>query len=669
MPETPSQEAERLRGLINEANHAYYVLDAPQVSDAVYDGWMRSLQALEAAHPKLRRADSPTQRVGAEPASALTKHSHLRRMLSLENAFTSEELVAWEERNARLTADVRQGGYTTEIKIDGSAVSLTYRGGQLESGATRGNGAVGELITENVKTIPDVPLVLKGTNHPSLMEIRGEVYLPWDAFARLNREREAAGEPRYANPRNTAAGSLKLLDPRVTRQRRLRMFAFHIEAIEGTLPARTQWEVLELLAAWGFQVEPHRRQHTSLAEVQKELEHYEELLAELPFIADGAVVKVNSLALHQELGVIGEREPRWGIARKFAPDVAVTTLREIRINVGRTGALNPYAVLEPVEIGGVTVSNATLHNEELIAQKDIRVGDRVEVVRAGEVIPQILRPVLTEGAPRQPPFEMPSACPSCGTPVEPPGEEAMRYCPNASCPGRILEGIVHYASRDAMDIRGLGYERVRQLLSEQLIADVADLYQLTAERLEQLERFGAQSAGQLVAAIAASRARPLSLLLFGLGIRHVGKTVAQVLARHFGTMTALAAASAEEIEHVPGIGAVIADAVVEFFGTESNRALLARLTESGLAMAEPRAVTTGGPLAGQVYVLTGTLPTLSRQQATDLIEQAGGRVSGSISKKTTALIAGEEAGSKLEKAKSLGVEILTEADLLERVRG
>ena len=546
-------------------------------------------------------------------------------------------------------------------------MSLTYRDGRFEVGATRGNGAVGEVITENLKTIADVPLLLSGKGHPPLMEIRGEVYLPWAAFARLNKEREAAGEALYANPRNTAAGSLKLLDSRVTRQRRLRMFAFHIEVLEGALPARTQWEVLELLVAWGFQVEPHRRQHTTLSAVQQELEHYEELLAELPFVADGAVVKVNPLVLHQELGVIGEREPRWAIARKFAPDVAVTTVLEIRINVGRTGALNPYAVLEPVEIGGVTVSNATLHNEELIAQKDIRVGDKVEVVRAGEVIPQILRPVLTEGEPRQPPFEMPSKCPSCGTPVERPAEEAMRYCPNASCPGRILEGIVHFASRDAMDIRGLGYERVRQLLDQGLIQNVADLYRITVEQLVELERFAEQSAGQLVAAIAASRAQPLSLVLFGLGIRHVGKTVAQQLARRFGAMEALAQASFAEVEAVPGVGPTIAGAVDQFFRTASNQELIARLSASGLTMLEPGAVSADGPLTGQSYVVTGTLPSLSRQQATELIEQAGGRVAGSVSKKTTAVVAGAEAGSKLDKAKQLGIEIIDEAELLERV--
>jgi DNA ligase (NAD+) len=666
---SPATRATELRALIERANQAYYVLDAPEVSDAEYDRWMRELQALEASHPELATPDSPTRRVGAEPAAALAKHSHRRPMLSLANAFSAEELQGWEDRNARIAADVKLAGYTTEVKIDGSAVSLTYQGGRFTAGATRGNGLVGELVTENLRTLPDVPLLLRGSGHPALMEIRGEVYLPRRDFERLNREREKAGEPLYANPRNTAAGSLKLLDPRITRHRRLRMFAFHIEVIEGSLAASRQWEVLETLTAWGFQTEPHRRRHADLAGVQAEIDRYEALLPTLPFDADGIVVKVDRLALHDELGVVGGREPRWAIARKFDPEVAVTRLLAIRINVGRTGALNPYAVLEPVEIGGVTVSNATLHNEELIAQKDIRPGDLVEVVRAGEVIPQILGPVLRDGdagAGRGEPFVMPDACPACGTAVERPADEAMRYCPNVSCPARVLEGIVHFASRDAMDIRGLGYERVRQLLDTRLIADVADLYQLEADRLVQLERFGEQSAGQLVAAIDASRQRPLSTLLFGLGVRHVGKNVALLLARRFGTLEALAAATREEIEAVPGVGPTIAETVAGFFRTETNRTLLARLSHLGVGRAEPRATQGGGSLAGQTYVLTGTLPSLSRQQATDLIEAAGGRVAGSVSRKTTAVVAGAEAGSKAEKARELGVEIIDEAELLRR---
>lgn len=666
MKNSPNYRAEELRGLIDRANRAYYVLDAPEVSDAEYDRWMVELKALEAAHPDLRVPDSPTQRVGADPSPALVKHAHLRPMLSLANAFSPEELRAWEDRNARITEDVRHGGYTTEVKIDGSAVSLTYEEGRFVAGATRGNGNLGELVTENLKTIADVPLVLHGGPHPERMEVRGEVYMPHVAFARLNREREQAGEPLYANPRNTAAGSLKLLDPRITRHRRLRMFAFHVEVINGSLGVTRHSELLSLLGRWGFQVEPHHRQHSDLAAAEEAIRAFEKHLGELPFDADGVVVKVDRLALHAELGVIGEREPRWAIARKFAPDVAVTRLLKIAINVGRTGALNPYAILEPVEIGGVTVSNATLHNEDLIAEKDLREGDQVEVIRAGEVIPQILRSIpAPEG--RGPPYVMPDRCPACGTPAERPAGEVMRYCPNGSCPGRVLEGIVHFASRDAMDVRGLGYERVRQLLDAGLIRDVADLYHLTVEQLTQLDRFAEQSAGQLVAAIEASKARPLSLLLFGLGIRHVGKTVAQVLARHFGSMAALGRATREEIEKVPGVGPTIAEAAEEYFRTESNRRLVERLTGAGLTLTEPGAVQSGGQLAGRTYVITGTLPNLSRPQAAGLIEQAGGRVAGSVSRKTDAVVAGTEAGSKLEKARELGVEVIDEAELLRRV--
>jgi DNA ligase (NAD+) len=458
-----------------------------------------------------------------------------------------------------------------------------------------------------------------------------------------------------------------MLDPTLTRKRRLRMFAFSVEPIEGTLPARTHWETLDLLDAWGFQVEPHRERCAGLDQVRQQVANLEQLIPHLAFQADGIVVKVDPLTLHTELGVVGGREPRWAIARKFAPEVAVTRVNDILINVGRTGALNPWAALEPVEITGVTVSSATLHNEDLIAQKDIRIGDWVEVIRAGEVIPQVVRPLVDKRQGDERRFVMPDRCPRCGTAVERPADEAMRYCPNVSCPGRVLEGLVHYASRDAMDIRGLGYERVRQLLEEGLIRDVADLYDLTAPRLMELERFARQSAEQLVAAIDASRQRPLSSLLFGLGIRHVGKTVAQLLARRFGTMAGLMGASEEAINDVPGIGGAIAEAVVGFFGEPRNQRLIERLERAGLTFVEPRAADAGGTLAGKAYVLTGTLPTLSRSEATDLIEQAGGRVAGSVSKKTDAVVAGADAGGKLEKARALGVEVIDEAELLRRV--
>ena len=661
------ERAAALRQMIDQANHAYYVLDAPTISDAEYDQLFRELQSLEAEHPELRSPDSPTLRVGATPSTSLVKHTHARPMLSLANAFTPEELVAWEERNARLASDVKTAGYALEIKIDGAAVSLTYEYGRFLRGTTRGNGLVGEDITPNLRTIHDIPLKLKGSGHPALMEVRGEVYLPFKNFERVNKEREEAGEPVFANPRNSASGGLRALDPEITRRRRLRMFAFTLEVLDGKSTATTQHGLLEKLEEWGFQVEPHHSRATSMEEVQQKVEALAGALPSLPFAADGVVVKVDRLSLQAELGTISDREPRWAIARKFAPEVAVTRLLKIRINVGRTGALSPWAELEPVELAGVTVSRATLHNEDVIAQKDIREGDWVEVVRAGEVIPQVLGPLREKRDGSEQPFVMPDHCPVCGTPAVRVEEEAVRFCPNIACPGRVLEGIVHYAGRGAMDIRGLGYERVRQLLDAGMIRDVADLYQLEAKRLIELDRFAEQSAEQLVLAIANSRAQPLSLLLFGLGIRHVGKQVAQTLARHFGTLDALMAASRDDIDEVPGVGSAIGDAVSEFFDDERNRAVVERLRAAGVSFTEPRAASSDGPLNGSSVVLTGTLPTLSRARATELIENAGGKVGSAVTKKTTFLVAGDEAGSKLDKAKKLGVEILDEAELLRRL--
>ena len=661
------ERAAALRQQIDQANHAYYVLDAPTISDAEYDQLFRELQSLEAEHPALRSPDSPTLRVGATPSTALVKYAHARPMLSLANAFTPEELVAWEERNARLASDVRTAGYALEIKIDGAAVSLTYEGGRLLRGTTRGNGLVGEEITPNLRTIHDIPLTLKGSGHPALMEVRGEVYLPFRNFERVNREREEAGEPLFANPRNAASGGLRVLDPEVTRRRRLRMFAFTVETLEGDPVATTQHGLLERLEQWGFQVEPHHSRAKSIHDVQRMVAELAEALPALPFAADGVVVKVDRLTLQTELGTISDREPRWAIARKFAPEIAVTRLRKIHINVGRTGALSPWAELEPVELAGVTVSKATLHNEDVIGQKDIREGDWVEVVRAGEVIPQVLGPVREKRDGTEQPFVMPDHCPVCGTPAERSEDEAIRFCPNIACPGRVLEGIVHYAGRGAMDIRGLGYERVRQLLDAGLIHDVADLYRFDAGQLVKLDRFAEQSAEQLVQAIANSKSQPLSLLLFGLGIRHVGKQVAQTLARHFGTLDALMAASQEDIDEVPGVGSAIGDAVAEFFAETRNRAVMKRLRAAGVNFTEPGAAAGDGPLTGLTVVLTGTLPTLSRTRATELIEGAGGRIASSVSKKTSFVVAGDEAGSKLDKARKLGVEILDEAELLRRL--
>ena len=660
--------AAELRRLIERANQAYYVLDKPELSDAEYDRLFRELQELESKHPELQTPDSPTHRVGAAPAASFKKHRHLVPMLSLANAFNAAELAEWEERNARLSPEVKTAGYTLEVKIDGAAVSVSYEDGVFVIGATRGNGVEGEDITANLRTVLDLPLRLRGKGWPQTMEVRGEVYLSKSRFAELNKERERAGEATFANPRNAAAGSLRQLDPKVTRSRGLRIFCFHVEAPGQKLPVVTQHDLLQQLAAWGFPVEPHHQLVADLAAADQEIAKFEPLLAQLDYGADGVVVKVNPLELHAELGTVGDREPRWAIARKFAPEVRVTRLKEIRINVGRTGALNPYAVLEPVEIGGVTVSTATLHNFELIKAKDIRESDLVEVTRAGEVIPQVLGPVIKKGVRRARSYRPPDRCPVCKSKVEHPPDEVMVYCPNVSCPGRIFESIVHFASRTAMDIRGLGPERVKALLDAKLIKDVADLYELTTMQLLTLEGFAEKSAQQLVAAIQASKQQPLSTLLFALGIRHVGVQGARLLARHFGTMTALAKASADAINEIRGIGPAIAEAVAGFFAEPKNRKLVERLEKLGLNMKEPEATEGKGPLAGQVYVITGTLPSLSRAKAGELIEAAGGHVTDSVSKNTTAVVVGADAGSKREKAKALGVPLIDEAELLRRAR-
>jgi DNA ligase (NAD+) len=664
----PAARAAELRRLLERANHAYYVLDKPELSDAEYDRLFRELQELEAKHPELRTPDSPTHRVGAEPAEKFRKHRHLVPMLSLANAFSEGELAEWEDRNARLVPEARTAGYTLEVKIDGAAVSLTYGEGVFTVGATRGNGVEGEDVTANLRTIGEVPLRLKGKSWPKLMEVRGEVYLSKSRFAELNREREQADEPTFANPRNAAAGSLRQLDPKVTRSRGLRIFCFHIEAPGQKLTVETQHALLERLAAWGFPVEPHHTLVPDLAHAHAAVTTLEALLPQLDYGADGVVAKVNPLRLHAELGTVGDREPRWAVARKFAPEVQVTKLKEIRINVGRTGALNPYAVLEPVEIGGVTVSTATLHNFDLIEAKDIREGDWVEVTRAGEVIPQVLGPVRERRTGRERKFKRPERCPVCGSKVEYPSDEVMAYCSNVSCPGRILESIVHFASRGAMDIRGLGYERVRALLEAKLIKDMADLYELTPVKLLTIEGFAEKSAQQLVDAIAASKQQPLSTLLYALGIRHVGAQGAKLLARHFGTMKPLRNAAVEEISRIRGVGEAIAEAVVGFFEEAKNRRLLDRLEKLGLNFKEPTSAEGEGPLAGQTYVVTGTLPSLSRARASELIEAAGGHVTDSVSKKTTALVVGADAGSKRDKAKALGVPLIDEAELLRRAR-
>lgn len=635
------------------------------MSDAEFDRLFRELQNIEEQHPVLRTADSPTQRVGAEPVSSLAKHRHRVPMLSLGNAFDDDELRAWETRIAKIVPDVTSASYALEFKIDGAAVNLTYEHGVLSIAGTRGNGSVGEQITANIRTIPDVPLRLRGEDWPHSMEIRGEVYFPLVNFAALNKQRVHNGELPFANPRNAAAGSLRQLDPSITRRRGLRFFPFHVESAEP-LAVRTQHKVLDLLQTWGFRVAPHHCRAISLNEAVVAIAKLETLIPTLDFEADGVVVKVDRLDLHSELGAVGGREPRWAIARKFAPEVAVTRLHEIRVNVGRTGALNPYAVLEPVEVGGVTVSTATLHNFDRVEAKDIRIGDEVEVTRAGEVIPQVLGPVRARRTGQERKFVTPERCPVCGATVEHPEDEVMYYCPNVSCPGRMLEAVIHFASRGAMDIRGLGEQRVALLRDTGLVHDVADIFTLTQPQLEALEGFATKAATQLIEAIETSKTRPLSTLLFALGIRHVGAAVARFLASRFGSMDALMSATAEEVAATEGVGPTIADAVVHFFAEPENRQLIQHLREHGLTFQEPE---WGGakPLAGQTFVITGTLPTLSRDRAKELIEKGGGRVTASVSKKTTAIVVGESPGSKLDRARDLGIETIDETVLLRRL--
>jgi len=665
-----SARAATLREELERASYEYYVLDRPEISDAEYDRKFRELLELERAHPELRTPDSPTQRVGAPPQGQLAKHTHLVSMLSLGNAFDDDELREWTVRIARIAGDAARRDYTAELKIDGAAVSLTYEDGVLAVGATRGNGTIGEVVTPNLRTIRDVPLRLRAKRPPPRLEIRGEVYFPFDAFEHLNQQRAAAGESLFANPRNAAAGSLRQLDPAITAERRLRFYGFSAAVPDGERkPFKTQWELLEALVEWGVPVEPNRIHAESLDEVIGFVQGVEsKLRPSLNFAIDGVVVKVNSFSLQDELGVVGGREPRWAIARKFAPDIATTKLLDIQVNVGRTGALNPFAVLEPVEIGGATVKLATLHNEDLVTAKDLRIGDWVQVKRAGEVIPQVIAPVpdRRDGSERR--WRMPRKCPACSTAVERDEDGVAVYCPNVACPGRRLEGLVHFASRGAMDIRGLSYARIEQLVDAGLVTDVADIFALAVDDLVTLDRFAEKSAENLIAAIEEAKTRPFSRLLNGLGIRHVGAGAAQLLARHFGSLDALSKATEADILAVHGIGETTARAVVAFFENPTTRQLIRKLRGRGVELEEPRPRTTGGALAGKTVVITGTLQTLSRQQATELVEANGGRVAGSVSKNTDFVVAGDAAGSKLDKAKALGVEVIDEASLLRRIR-
>lgn len=664
------QRAAELRELLHRAAHEYYVADRPSLSDAQYDALFRELQSIERDHPQLATADSPTRRVGAEPQSSLTKYTHAVPMLSLGNAFDDSELRAWEERIVRVAGeDARRSGYTAELKIDGAAVSLTFENGILVMGATRGNGTIGEDVTANLRTVRDVPLRLTGSPPAGRIEVRGEVYFPFDHFERMNASRVAAGEPVFANPRNAAAGSLRQLDPAVTASRPLRFFGYSVVSDErDALPFTTQWELLDTLQRWGVPVAPHRCHCATMDDVVRWAHTVEHTLrGQLDFAIDGGVVKVDSLRLQEDLGVVGGREPRWAIARKFAPDIAETKLLAIHVNVGRTGQLNPFAVLEPVEIGGTVVRLATLHNEDLVRDKDLRAGDIVQVKRAGDVIPQIIGPVPERRMGEEQQWHMPTHCPACNTPVARDADLVAVYCPNVGCPGRQLEGTVYFASRGAMDIRGLSYARIEQLLNAGLVHDVADLYSITAEQFLALDGYQKKSAEALVTAIQQSRAQPLSRLLTALGIPHVGEAAARLLARHFGTLQTLMEATEEQVEEIRGLGAVIAQSVASYFRDPSVRVLMEKLNAAGLNTEEPRQRASSGALSGQTIVITGTLPTLSRTQATELIEAHGGRITSSVSKATTFVLAGAEAGSKLDRAATLGVSVVDEAELFKRI--
>ena len=671
LPELAAR-ADMLRAQLERAARAYYVLDQPTMSDAEYDALYRELLALERDNPVLLTSDSPTQRVGAEPASHFVKHTHLVPMLSLANAFNEDELSTWQERLVRLAGeDVLRSGYNCELKIDGAAISLSYHEGRLVEGTTRGNGTLGESVTANVRTIRDIPLKLDGHDHPKMMEIRGEVYMPFSGFERMNEERIAAGDAVFANPRNAAAGALRQQDASVTASRPLRFFGYAIALPEGhDLPVATQDALLDLLESWGIPVAPHRRRCASLHDVHgwaTDVEH--RVRGALDFAIDGGVVKINTLSLWPDLGVVGGREPRYAIARKFAPDIAETRLRAIEVNVGRTGTINPYAVLDPVDIGGAQVKLATLHNFDLVARKDLRVGDVVQVKRAGDVIPQIIGPVPDKRDPSNPPkpYAPPRQCPSCASDLVSGTEIGMLYCPNFQCSGRQLESLVHFASRSAMDIRGLSYARISQLVNAGLVQDAADLYDIKAQTLAELERLAEKSAERLVAAIEESKVQPLSRLLFALGVEHVGETVARQVARHFGTMDAVASATVEDVLAVHGIGATIATSLVSWFSDQWARRLIERLRQRRLNFDEPL-TQTGEALKGAIVVITGALPTLSREQAATLVESNGGRISSSVSRKTSFVVVGDDAGSKLQKAHSLGVEMINEGELLRRVR-
>jgi DNA ligase (NAD+) len=660
------KRAAELRRELALHNHRYYVLDDPTVGDDEYDALLDELRAIEAEHPELRAPDSPTQRVGAPPLDRFEQVEHAEPMLSLANARNEEELRAWETRIRnhlkRLDISAAEFSYTTEPKIDGLAISLTYEDGVLVRGATRGDGRVGEDVTQNLRTIGAIPLRIDEA--PSLVEVRGEVYLPIADFKALNERRAEAGEATFANPRNSAAGSIRQLDPALAAERPLSIWCYGFGATRG-LDLATHREEIEWLRERGFKVDPKTEHHPGVDSVVKRCRWWEERREELDYEIDGVVVKVDERALWRELGVVG-REPRWAIAWKFAPTTATTKLLGVVWNVGRTGHLVPFAMLEPVHVGGVTVSTATLHNEEDLARKDVRVGDEVVVMRAGDVIPQVVSPLVQRRPKGTRRVKPPKECPICGTPTVKPEDAVFSICPNRTgCPGQAFQHVKHFVSKGAMDIDGLGEKLALRFLQEGLIEDVADIYELSEERLIGLEGFKEKSAQNLVAAIDASRERPFKRVLYALGLLGVGYVTAEALADHFGSIDALHEADPERIEEVEGVGPIMAVQIAESLADEPTWALVEKLRQKGLRLeaAESERRAAGGPLEGKTVVLTGTLPELTREEAAALVKSAGGKVTNSVSKKTDYVVAGENPGSKLAKAEKFEVEILDEAGL------
>jgi len=663
--ELAKKKIEKLRQEINIHNYRYYALDDPVVSDAEYDRLMRDLETLEKEFPDLTTPDSPTQRVGAPPLDQFEEVRHSLPMLSLANAFEEEEVREFDARVKRFLKTEQDVEYCVELKMDGVAVELVYAEGRFTIGATRGDGFIGENVTQNLKTIRAIPLRLivpPWESAPDRLEVRGEVYLPSKPFEELNRQREKEGEPLFANPRNAAAGSLRQLDSTTTRRRPLDFFCYGIGQLVGH-SFETHWDLLEGLNRWGFKVNPRRSRCRQIGEVVEFYRRIDQIREKLPYEIDGVVIKVNSLRLQETLGTVA-RSPRWALAFKFKPKQATTKIRNIIVQVGRTGALTPTALMDPVRVGGVEVSRATLHNQDEIDRKDIRIGDTVVIQRAGDVIPEVVQVVLEERTGQERKFRIPDLCPVCGSEVDKPEGEAVARCTGVACPAQLKETIIHFASRQAMNIEGLGEKILDQMVERGLIKDYAELYALSREEILGLERMGPKLAENILAAIEKSRKTTLDRLLYALGIRQVGESLAKLLAREFGSLEELAGTSEERIESIPGVGPQKAGSISKFFQQKSNQRVLQKLRERGLEYpAQQKAPK--GKWENKIFVFSGALKTLSRSEAESQVEALGGKAASAVSKKIDYVVAGEDPGSKYEKARALGIKILSEEEFLE----